>query len=366
MRAKLFHMIGALAATLAMLPAGGAFPAAGPAETAAAAPETPLLFCVGLHIEPFGAEINPLVKDRAGVRAQPPGRKKRPDYNNPRFFERHLRDIELLARIVEEHGGVMTVQAQTPFTRLLVERGETLLADLQRRGHEIALHFHEYAHLGRGADSLPAETWAAVMGDEISWLKRAGGPNTPIRYWSGGNNYPGLLEAAAGAGLEVMSDHKNPHRQETFPELLSIHPWRPAAGPEPDDISGFARHDPEGQIIYLPDGIFAGADFGERIREGAESFFEYHTDGLLRSLEAVRDDRVNVFHITLHPGQFRGGPRDEPYAALRRWLEEVIDPLVREGKVRWATLSEMADLYTRWEAEKTRGAVSWKIVKQRL
>ncbi|MCS6860741.1 MAG: hypothetical protein NZT92_10535 [Abditibacteriales bacterium] len=53
-----------------------------------------------------------------------------------------------------------------------------------------------------GGDALPFEQWVAVMKEEIDWLKKAGA--TRIRYWSGGNLYPNVLEAASRATLRHL------------------------------------------------------------------------------------------------------------------------------------------------------------------
>ncbi|MCX6908087.1 MAG: hypothetical protein NTY01_08595 [Verrucomicrobia bacterium] len=314
----------------------------------AAEPDAPLLFCIGVHVEPMGATPSALVGD--GARRLPP--RPGPDYNREPFFRRHVADLQALAAIAEKHGGKMTVQAQTPFTSMSVKTGERILAGFEKRGHEIALHFHEDTHLGRNGGSLPAGTWTAVMKEEIEWIKKAGA--TRVRYWSGGNLYLKVLNAAAGAGLDVMSDHKNPRVQRTFPELLSIHPWRPAGGPTADDIAAFAKHDPTGKIIYLPDGIFTRTDFNSMRRTefaGSDAkYFDFLADSLRASLKAARADRVNVFHITVHAGEFRGGPdAEKPFGVIDRWLTDAVDPLVKAGKVKWATFSEMADAFCAWE-----------------
>ncbi len=181
-----------------------------------------LRFGVGVHIEP--------------LRGQGAGQR---DYNNGIFFERHVEDIRILAEIVERYGGKLTIQAQTPFTLVAVQSGETLFADLEGRGHEIALHFHEDAHLGRNPESLPVSTWADSMTQEISYLEQAGA--TKVRYWSGGNLYPGILEAASLSGLDVMSDWKNPHSQQTDTLVIGVNPWRPSGGPSEKDLSAFAN-----------------------------------------------------------------------------------------------------------------------------
>ncbi len=322
----------------------------------AGAADSPLLFCVGLHIEPFGAEVSSLVPGRpnrppdavaAGGMSEPVrgprggGARGRPSYLEPDFLRIHVDSIRRLDATIRRSGGVMTVQAQSPFTRLCAEQGNPILADLRSAGHEIALHFHEQAHLGPACDRLPASVWTAVMKEEIEWIRKAC-PTAEVRYWSGGNNYPRVLEAAAGAGLDVMSDHKNPHIQQTFPELLAIHPWRPAGGPTESAIDAFARHDPRGRIVYLPDGLFGDGDFRARKQEGDIPYLNAITDGLVMSLKAARKDRVNVFHMTLHPGELR----DSDFAP---WVEKVIAPLVKAGKLKWATFTQMADAYRAWE-----------------
>jgi len=311
----------------------------------------PLLFCIGMHIEPFGAEPSRLAG--SAVSEQPRGRvgpQPRPDYNNRPFFDHQVADIRRVARIIEQNGGKLTFQAQTPFTRIATESDLPLLGELERKGHEVALHFHEDAHLGRGSERLPVATWVAVMKEEIEWLKKAGA--TRVRYWSGGNLFPGVLEAAAQAGLEVMSDHKNPRRQETDLRLLGVNPWRPAGGPSESDVSAFTRHDAGGKIIYLPDGLFSRVDHAGMRRSpeagGDWRYFDFLTESLEQSLRAARSDRVNVFHITVHGGEFRGNP-DKPFAVIEAWLRDVVTPLVKAGKVRWATFSEMADAFKSWK-----------------
>ncbi len=323
--------------------------------------DAPLLFCIGLHIEPFGASISKLVgegavapqrlMDRPGrggmgrLGGRPPA-----SYNTEFFFRAHCREIRELAAIVERVGGKLTVQAQTPFTSQCVAKGERILAELESRGHAIALHFHEDAHLGRNSEGLPVETWAAVMREEIDLLRKCGARG--VRSWSGGNLYPGVVEAAARAGLDVMSDHKNPRRQQTDPRLLAVHPWRPAGGPTETDLDSFTRHDPNGKIIYLPDGVFSRTDHAAMRRAqqagGDWKYFDFLTEGLEMSLRAARPDRVNVFHFTVHPGEFRGRT-GRPFAVIEAWLMEVLVPLVKAGKVKWATFPEMADAFANWE-----------------
>ena len=309
-----------------------------------------LLFGIGVHIEPFGAQVSSIALEAgAAVRTLDP---RQMNYNQQPDFQRHVDDLLNLAATVEEHGGVLTIQAQTPFTTSCVRFNNTVLADLADRGHEIGLHFHENVHLGEDEENLPPEVWAAVMEEELDWIRRAG-VESPLKYWSGGNLYPLLLQAAADAGLSLNSDWKNPATQSTPPALIDIHPWRPSGGIDGENLTAFATHDPSGRVIFLPGGEIDPVEFAHkntiRETEGLEGWLDVLEDALRVSLASARSDRVNVVHFTVHPGEFVGDP-DHPYALLHDFLDDVVDPLVETGRIRWATFSEMGEAFEAWEA----------------
>ncbi len=298
-----------------------------------------LYFTIGMHIEPMGETAQGFASGGKG------------DYHNPQFFERHVQDILSVAQIVEAHGGRMTIQAQSPFTSVAIQSGETILADLAARGHEIALHFHEDAHLGKNSSALSVQQWCDVMKQEIALITQASGV-TEVRYWSGGNLYPNVYEAAECAGLSVNSDWKNPQTQTTDLSLVGVNPWRPAGGTDGTDFTLFTQHDPNGAIIFLPEGQYDKNNFASMRRSqdagGDEAYFDYLAQSLYASLEAAQPGKVNVFHFTIHPGEFRGSPQ-APFAVIENFLTEVVDPLVASGQVQWMTLSEMADAYAETE-----------------
>jgi len=311
-----------------------------PAEAATSSPveneagEAVLYFSIGMHIEPQGETA----QGYSGGKA---------DYHTQQFFEKHVEDMLKLTQIVEAHGGRMTIQAQSPFTQVAIESGNTILADLAARGHEIALHFHEDAHLGKNSASLSVQQWCDVMKEEIGYIMQANG-GVDVRYWSGGNLYPDLYEAAECAGLDVNSDWKNPNTQTTDLSLLGVNPWRPAGGTDGTDFALFTQHDPNGAVIFLPEGQYDKDNFASMRRSedtgGDEAYFEYLKESLYASLEAAQPGQVNVFHFTVHPGEFRGDPQD-PFGVIERFLTEVVDPLVASGDLQWMTYSQMADAY---------------------
>ena len=301
--------------------------------------EAILYFTIGMHIEPAGETAQ-------GVRSGSKG-----DYHEPFFFEKHVQDMLTVTQMVEAHGGRMTIQAQSPFTTVAIESGNTILADLAAHGHELALHFHEDAHLGKNGNSLSTQQWCDVMKQEISFITQSSGV-TDIRYWSGGNLYPNVYDAAECAGLDVNSDWKNPNTQSTDLSIVGVNPWRPADGTNGTDFTLFTQHDPSGGVVFLPEGQYDKTDFASMRRSddagGDEAYFEYLKESLYASLEAAEAGKVNVFHFTIHPGEFRGDPQ-HPFEVIEKFLTEVVDPLVASGQVQWATFSQMADSFAAWE-----------------
>ena len=300
-----------------------------PALAAQTADAPVLLFSIGVHVEPLGTTAQGYHYGRG-------------DYGNRQFFERHAKYLDELATVVERHGGKLVVQAQSPFTTSAIQFDNPILGDLEARGHEIGLHFHEDAHLGQNPERLSPDTWCQVMKEEIDFIHQAG-VQSPIRYWSGGNLYPGLLEAASCAGLDINSDWKNPRTQQGSDLLIGLNPWRPAGGPNPEDMTAFATHDPNGKIVFLPAGLFDRSDFASGRRQMSdEEYFNFLGQSLQMSAAAARPDRVNVFHFTVHPGEFA-------LDLIDRFLTENVDPLVAQGQVQWATFSQMADAFSAWE-----------------
>jgi hypothetical protein len=239
------------------------------------------------------------------------------------------------------------VQVQSPFIDYAPQY-DNVIGELSARGHEIALHFHEDAHLGRSADALPPDRWIAVVNAQIDKIKALGVER--VRMWSGGNLYPHMLEVAAATGIDVKADWKDPATQLSDPRLKLTTPWRPAGSPNGTDVAAFARHDPNGLMIFLPPGItdpFGSiSDAVHADPRPPEALQQFWSDGLAGSLSAAAQtpDATHTFHMTLHPGELQlnrlGGD-----TTLEQWLTREIDPLVLSGKVRWATYSQMADVY---------------------
>lgn len=299
-----------------------------------------LLFGIGMHIEPQGTTHQGYTSGKG-------------DFGKAEYYDMQSKNIQTVVTMINSHGGKVTIQAQSPFTDEVIAKNDTILKELASAGNEIALHFHEDAHLGKNPEKLPVKEWCNVMKEEIDLVKKASGVQG-INYWSGGNLYPDVFEAASCAGLSVNSDWKNPSTQSSDTTLIGIHPWRPAGGTNGSDFSLISRFDPTGSVVFLPEGMYQREDFASMRRSensgGDQEYFEFLKTSLFDSLNAAEDGKVNVFHFTIHPGEFRGNPA-RSFEVIDDFLTNVVDPLVASGKIRWATFSEMAETYEEWELE---------------
>ena len=288
---------------------------------------SPLLFGIGMHVEPLGPTFQNKDMPKIG------------GYYNDQLFNSHKQYIIDFINLLDKYNGSATIQVQSPFTEVIIKRGDTLLSDIEKRGYEIALHFHEDAHLGKNPEKLSFEEWCRVIKEEISLIKNCGVKND-ILYMSGGNLYKDLLKAVDCAGIKIISDYKNPRTQEIDYRVIGINPFKPSDGPL--NLDEFTIHNPQGNVVFLPEGLYDPEIFKNKKNMSDEEWFEYLKDSLLKSISIKSNDLINVFHITIHPGEF-------PIKLIEDFIKNVVDPLVKEGKIKWATFSEMYYEYIKWE-----------------
>ncbi|MGB9749815.1 MAG: stalk domain-containing protein [Caldisericia bacterium] len=288
---------------------------------------SPLLFCIGVHVEPLGPTY------------QNKNLPKTSGYYNDQLFNNHKQYILDFMDILEKYNGKTTIQVQSPFTEVIINKKDSLISDIENRGYEIGLHFHEDAHLGKNSENLSYENWSNVIKEEISLIKKCGVKND-ILYMSGGNLYEDLLKALELSGIKIISDYKNPRTQEIDYKILGIHPFRPSNGPK--DLDEFIIHNPNGPVVYLPEGEYDPEIFKNKSKMSDEEWFNNLKEFLLKSVSVKSNNSVNVFHITIHPGEFS-------LKLIEDFIKNIVDPLIKEGKIKWATFSEMYKEYVSWE-----------------
>jgi hypothetical protein len=242
----------------------------------------------------------------------------------------------------------MTIQAQPPFTSTSNELGDDLLRRLTAMGNEVGLHLHENYHLGAESDQVQPQAYAQRMGEIRQEIEALSGQ--AVVTWSGGNTYDHIWEAAAEAGLTYNTNYKEPDSQTSDAGFAVVNPWRPLGAVA---LSDRLAHDPTGPIVYIPSGVFpVHCRMLESIpRPYRYEGFDYVTSALRASLASTSSSRINTFYVTFHPDDFLDEQDDAyEYQVWDAWLTEVIDPLVQDGRVVWATVGEMGEAYEAWEA----------------
>ncbi len=171
--------------------------------------------------------------------------------------------------------------------------------------------------------------------------------------WSGGNLYPHMWEAARAVGLCVNINYKAPRTQVSDASFLVVNPWQPAGS---GSLAERLAHDLAGKIVYIPSGLWPAHCLRA---EGVPKPYTYRalnyvTVALRNSLLAADPEKINTSIATVHPGDFLGSADDEAeFAVWEAWLTQIVDPLVQAGRVRWATVEQMAQAYQTWEARRT-------------
>jgi hypothetical protein len=286
-------------------------------------PDAPLYFGIVVHIEPHE------------------------EYLNEARYQLDAQRLRRVAEILIAHGGRMTVQTQPPFLVMAEKLGDTIHQDLAALGNEIALHFHEDVYVGSGSDYLPVENYIAEMEKLKAQIERVSGAS--VTNWAGGNTYVHMWEAAAQAGYQTNCNYKNRYTQTSAPGFAVVNPWRPAGAANEEER---LAHDPNGSIIYIPSGVYPihCTKLEAVPRPYGYEAFDYVTYALSASLQSATPGMVNTFYITFHPGDFHEPTDDEEdYAVWDAWLAEIIDPLVADGRLQWATIAEMAAAFEAWE-----------------
>jgi hypothetical protein len=174
----------------------------------------------------------------------------------------------------------------------------------------------------------------------------------PVTNFSGANTNLFIWDAAAQAGFSTNTNYKNRYTQNSAPGFAVVNPWRPAGAANEEER---VAHDPDGPVIYFPSGVYPlhCRQLEAVPRPYCHEAFDYVTRALRASLQATTPGMVNVFYTTFHPGDFLESIDDEEdYIVWEAWLTEIVDPLVADGRVRWSTISEMAEIYEAWEANR--------------
>jgi hypothetical protein len=158
-----------------------------------------------------------------------------PDYRNEAYFRAQLKSLEKFTTMLEKHGAKLTLQAQKPFTDSSAKY-RNVLPELEKRGHEIATHFHEDVWV-KTSDSREKRKQALLsMKQSVDSL---GVANLTL---CGGWQWNDISEIAQEVGFKYLDNYKNPKTQKGLTQNLTVFPYR---------LKGRALYITEGCWIYI-------------------------------------------------------------------------------------------------------------------
>ncbi len=280
------------------------------------------------------------------------------DASDENSFNGHVAKVREYASLFETYGAKITFESKE-LTDGAIRWGDNVLLEMQQRGHGVGVHADE----GGGREPCECDGFTEALIEKKQALESLG---VSVLHVSGVVSVCDWVTATADAGFEFVTgtvaygamslspdlipaeyaDCPNPGScHQVFPTELAdrIHPWRA------DDGSNWILNDPDGQLVILSasqgltcmeeetsanstrDCVFNPADI------------EAYIEQLELALSLAEPGQVNVFYV----GNSLGAPLDMDL--LEAWLQ-AIQPYVVSGQVVWATLPEMYQAYTSWEA----------------
>ncbi|RLG44822.1 MAG: hypothetical protein DRN92_07440 [Thermoproteota archaeon] len=293
-----------------------------------------LLIAFQLHIEEV-VEGKPYDSDRA-------------------FFEEYAGTLERLASLFEKHGAKISIQTEKNFAIADVKFGRYILKELKERGHGVGVQ----SHMGHHITELHLNTdekkllYTLEVKEAVSRAIGCEPTNIGGGFEMENVNLLGVVEG--GLGFTSMTAVEKPYNARTKKAPKWLHPWI-LPSTQMMDLSdpSWLAHDPGGSIVYIP-GWYANEVGFEIDCRKDENCFELATQSLYRALEDADCRFINVWWFSSH--LYQTGRKEEEVErvldAYDKWLTEVVDPLVKQGKVKWMNFDEIAEFYLKWEKER--------------
>jgi len=276
---------------------------------------------------------------------------------NREVFEKFANVLDNLARIFENHSAKISIQTEKNFAMADIKFGRHLLEELAERGHGVGVHSHLGHHWRNMQLTTDAERIAYNENVKRAVAMALG--RTPTNIGAGFDlENVGLLGVGEnGLGFTSLTSVEKPYFQATHTLSSRLHP---TILPEVSMLNlatelEWLAHDPCGDIVYIPGKYWLqGAGDIHVARADTDPFIPV-TQSLQMALRDVDNRFINVWYFGSHLYQCVGENDEQTEEALERydnWLTNVVDPLVRSGRVRWMTFDEIAEIFLRWELER--------------
>ena len=303
---------------------------------------------------------------------------------NEEYFWQQTAIMRGLAEVLHDHGGSLTIQPEEDWVMASDLWHPSLLAEM---ANDLSVVYSTHTHGPHCRDDegrLRSSTDCQTNRDTPGWDQSPTDHEYPyvVEYV---RNLRDLIEGASGTRVTdhngnwefdrastfaeipmlTWSSYKSWRTQRTYDVLIN-NPWRPAECNADREIERFITHDPGTEIVYIP-------GWGQVITRFDDRLLDKMRPMVSQFIHYADPDRVNTFYVITHVGTFHAQRRGDDAAYitydtetdelaygeefqrdLQYWnemLSELIDPLVAEGYLQWASLPEMGELYLEWEKD---------------
>ncbi len=293
---------------------------------------------------------------------------------NETFYRRKTAVFEEIAAILHAHGGALVIQPELEWTEGAETFWPGVAADFATN-YDVTYSTHTHGPacvddqgVPHGNKSCAANpNWSKTITDEdileyittrVQAFETASG--TSVTDHNGQWDWASFYQVEQ-AGILTVTAYK--YDQRSFDTLLT-NPWRPSETPPKTDPDGYLVHNPQGPVIYLP-GV------GQSVTKYDARLYEEVSRYMAQYIAMADPNRVNTTYILGHVDQFYSleGLSTEEYlsydpvsqtvvksaefeAHVQYWddlMTNLIEPLVQEGYLQWATTAEMGQAFVQWE-----------------
>lgn len=279
---------------------------------------------------------------------------RKPYDSDKALFEKYANILDRLAAVFESHGAKISIQTEKNFAIADVKFGRYILKELAERGHGIGVQSHLGHHMKRLNLDTDEERLSYTREVKEAVARAIGREPTNIGGGFEMDNINLLGNVDGGLGFISMTAVEKPYYMQTNRQPAWLHPWilPPVQMIDLSDPS-WLSHNIEGNIVYIPGWYMSEGLFEIDYRKN-KNCFDLATQSLYKALEDADPRFINVWWASAHLYQCGRTEEEveEILSAYDRWLSEVVDPLVKEGKVRWMTFDEIAEFYLKWEKER--------------
>lgn len=269
------------------------------------------------------------------------------------LFMQYADILDRLAKVFEKHGAKLSIQTEKNFANADVKFGRYILQELRQRGHGIGVQSHLGHHMKELNLQTDQQKLQYTLGVKQAVINALGWEPTNLGGGFEMDNVNLLGVVEGGAGFTSMTAVEKPYYRQVKKPPKWMHPWILP----PTQMSNLAdpewlAHDPSGSLVYIP-GWYMSEIFEIDCRKD-ESSLNYATQSLYNALEDADENFINVWWCSSHLYQ-SGGTEEQTQRVINaydKWFTEVVDPLVEQGKVKWMTFDEIAQIYLKWEKER--------------